>query len=345
METTTLGPAPSVLPPEHSYDRRWIRPSRILLATDLTDLERTLPIAIHQSRIYGADLMIAHVLPNFVSPPAAPSLLVYSHPETFRDQAERLLTAACAQAQSEGVRCSSRLLTGDVAEQIDAAAEEWRAERVIVGSHGEAKFCLGILGSVSERLFHRLAVPVLAVGPKTVQHSPTPSASMRVLAPTSLKRESRAVLQFAGEFAAAHQAEITLLHVVPEAPDHHPSANRVASYARQMLEEFSPSAAQVGKPACVVDKGNPITAILRHAKAGDFDMILLGSISSSSFLPALVPGTVYGILCGARCPVLILKQQNDVTHPAELASPDDKDLTTRASHPDHANAADTKKSR
>jgi nucleotide-binding universal stress UspA family protein len=323
MNSTNVCTAPAVPLSEH-HPKGWIWPARILLATDLNDLERTLPVAIHQARNYGADLMIAHVLPDFASPPAAPSLLLYTHPGSFRDHAERTLATAAARAEEEGVRCQWRLASGNVTEQIEALVEEWKAERVIVGSHGEAKFWLGILGSISERLFHRLTMPVLAVGPNAADRPRPQSESMRVLAPSSLKRESREVLCFAGEFAAAHDAEMTLLHVIPEAPEHHPSAPRVAGYARQMLEEFACGGSQTRKPACVVEKGSPIKAILSYAAAGHFDLILLGSISSSSFLPALVPGTAYGILCGAPCPVLILKQSRNAEDAEESASPKDQ---------------------
>jgi nucleotide-binding universal stress UspA family protein len=296
----------------------WIRPTRILLVTDLTDLERTLPVAIGQAKSYGAEIMLAYVLPDFASPPAAPSLLVYSHPEHHREHAERILLAAAREAEAADVRCTWKMSSGDVAEQIEAIVKEWKPGRVIVGSHGETKFCLGILGSTAERLFHRLAVPVVGVGPKVRSGSGQPLKGVHMLAPTSLKRQSRAVLRFAAEFAAAHDAEMTLLHVIPHVPEEHPSAARIASFARQMLDDFVPASAGTRTPTCVVESGHAIETILKHATSGGFDLILLGSVSSSSFLRELVPGTAYGVLCGAPCPVLILKQATDALEGAGL---------------------------
>ena len=301
---TTCAAAPKIA-------EAWIRPTRILLVTDLTDLERTLPVAINQAKGYGAEILLAHVLPDFASPPAAPSLLVYSHPEHHRQHAERILLAAAREAEAAGVHCTWNISSGDVGEQIETIVEEWRPGRVIVGSHGETKFCLGILGSTAERLFHRLAVPVVGVGPKVRSDSAKLFEGVRVLAPTSLKGQSRAVLSFAAEFAAAHDAEMTLLHVIPDVGEEHPSAARTASYARQMLDDFVSASARTRTPICRVESGHAIETILKHAINGGFDLILLGSISSSSFLRELVPGTAYGILCGAPCPVLILKQVTD----------------------------------
>jgi nucleotide-binding universal stress UspA family protein len=292
-----------------------IRPTRILLVTDLTDLERTLPVTIEQAKSYGAEILLAYVLPNFASPPAAPSLLVYSQPELHRQHGERILLAAAREAEAAGVRCTWKISSGDVVEQIEAVVDEWKPDRIVVGSHGETKFCLGILGSTAERLFQRLGMPVLAIGPKVRSASGHPLKGIRVLAPISLKQESRAVLSFAAEFAAAHDADMTLLHVIPNVPEEHPSATHIASFERQMFDDFATASVGTRTPSCVVEIGQAIETILKHATNGSFDLILLGSVSSSSFLPKLVPGTAYGVLCGAPCPVLILKQAADTPAP------------------------------
>jgi nucleotide-binding universal stress UspA family protein len=293
----------------------WIRPTRILLVTDLTDLERTLPVTIGQAKSYGAEILLAYVLPDFASPPAAPSLLVYAQPELHRQHGERILLAAAREAEAADVRCTWKISSGDVVEQIEAIIDEWKPGRVVVGSHGESKFCLGILGSTAERLFHRLEVPVLAIGPKVRSGSDRPLKGIRVLAPVSLTRQSRAVLSFAAEFAAAHDDEMTLLHVTPDMREEQLSEARIASFARQMLDDFVPASVGTRTPSCVVEIGQAIETILKYATQGGFDLILLGSVSSSTFLPKLVPGTAYGVLCGAPCPVLILKQAADTPVP------------------------------
>ena len=289
----------------------WTRPTRILLVTDLTDLQRTLPVTIDQAKSYGAEILLAYVLPDFASLPVAPSLLVYSQPELHRQHGERILLAAAREAEAAGVRCTWKISSGDVVEQIEAVVDEWKPGRVVVGSHGETKFCLGILGSTAERLFQQLGVPVLAIGPKVRSAAGQPRKGIRVLAPISLKRESPGVRSFAAEFAAAHDADMTLLHVIPNELEENPSAARIASFERQMLDNFVPASLGTRRPSCVVKIGRAIETILNHATNGGFDLILLGSTSSSSFVPKLVPGTAYGVLCGAPCPVLILKQTAD----------------------------------
>ena|ERR1700758_109960 len=75
---------------------------------------------------------------------------------------------------------------------------------------------------------------------------------------------------------------------------------------------------ELGRLPVLVEIGQAIETILKHATQGGFDLILLGSVSSSMSLPKLVPGTAYGVLCGAPCPVLILKQAADTPAPRGL---------------------------
>jgi len=42
----------------------WTRPTRILLVTDLTDLQRTLPVTIGQAKSYGAEILLVIRLGN-----------------------------------------------------------------------------------------------------------------------------------------------------------------------------------------------------------------------------------------------------------------------------------------
>lgn len=54
----------------------WAGPRRILLATDLTNLSFTLPVAIQQAQTYKTELLIAYILPNPNAPLIDPVLMV-----------------------------------------------------------------------------------------------------------------------------------------------------------------------------------------------------------------------------------------------------------------------------
>ncbi len=131
--------------------REWTHPRRILLATDLTDLGFTLPIAKQQALAYKAELRIIHVLPDPSASPLDPVLMVYFDAAGMQKSAETTLGKVIADTKAEGIKCSFHLATGHTVKEILAAATEWKADRVIAGSHGKAKFHHHILGQSRNR--------------------------------------------------------------------------------------------------------------------------------------------------------------------------------------------------
>ena len=296
---------------DSGYPHGWIRPRRILLATDLTDLPQTLPAAVDEAKRYAASLLIVHVLPDYTSPPAAPSLLIYSHHEEHRQHAALQLKAALLMVEAQGIECSSRILIGDVVEQLEAIATEWQPDRVIAGSHGKEKYCLRILGSVAEKLFRTLAVPVIAVGPKAVRRSFLKPRNRRVLVPISFKNDSAGVVRFASAYAHGHDVDTILLHVIPGVYGQSSSALRANRCRAEMMKRFAASNADKPAPICIVKNGETSEMVLQYASECSIDLIVLGSVTASDFRPELVPKTAYGVLSSAPCPVLILRQIPD----------------------------------
>lgn len=291
--------------------RDWIHPRRILLATDLTDLGFTLPIAMQQAIAYKAELRIIHVLPDPGASPIDPVLLVYFDAAGMQKSAEATLGKVVSDARAEGVKCSFHLTTGNTVKEILAAAAEWKADRVIAGSHGKAKFHHHILGSIAESLFHQIDIPVLAVGPKAV-HSDAPSQGhTRILFATALDHSSSRIAEFALSVAEKHSADITLLHVLQNVVPEHPTTISARGYANRMLEDLlTVKPVRKARASCEVAYGQPADAVLAYAKHHAIDMILLGASAHSAFNPRFIPGNAYRVLCEAPCPVLVLKEES-----------------------------------
>lgn len=291
--------------------QRWAGPRRILLATDLTDLNFTVPVALQQAQAYQAELRIAHILPNPNAPLIDPVLMVYCEPDRMYKAAEATIKVALATAKSAGVLCSSHLIAGDVADEIIKIAREWKADRLIAGSHGKTKFHLQILGSVAESLFHRIEIPVLAIGPHAHSQKNAPGERMRIVFATSLDHDSRNIAEFALSVAENHCADISLLYVSPEIAHGHPSAARVTGCAQNMLRDLlSVRPLKKCMPVCEVLHGQPANAILEYATRNSADMIILGASAHSAFDSRFIPGTAYRVLCESACPVLVLKRDS-----------------------------------
>jgi nucleotide-binding universal stress UspA family protein len=73
------------------------------------------------------------------------------------------LTAAAEIADEHSVRATTRLLSGDAADEIVACADSIRADLIVIGSRGLGALGRMILGSVSRAVLHETRVPVLVV--------------------------------------------------------------------------------------------------------------------------------------------------------------------------------------
>ena len=80
-----------------------------------------------------------------------------------RKHAEAALADASSRARAAGVQISTRLATGDPAEQICAYAEEIDARLIAVGTRGYGSVASLLLGSVSNAIIRQATCPVLVV--------------------------------------------------------------------------------------------------------------------------------------------------------------------------------------
>lgn len=287
-----------------------IAPRRILLATDLQDLERTLPVLRNEARRYDAQVLIVHVVPLQSAPPVSPALLVYAHPEEHNRFAHDKLEAVSDALNVLGIHCCFRVIpNGNVAEAIETLSRQWKADRVIVGCHGAAKFYLRILGSDAETIFRRVAVPVLAVGPRVRVHEAA-AGTLRILVGLSLNGDNDYLLRFAHRYAGMSQVSTTLLHVIEKQGSSSELQTRKEDCERLLREQFVNRRAS-GEVACHVEPGNATEIILRTAKEGNYDLIVLGNMSASHFTPETISCSAYEVLCQAACPVLVVADHQD----------------------------------
>jgi len=289
----------------------WANPRRILLATGLIDLKFTLPAAIRQAVTYQAELRIVHVLPDPNTTIIDPVLMLYSEPERMRKSAEEELEAAVAQATAAGVSCSSSLLSGNVVNELIDTATQWKAERLVAGSHGKSKHHLHVLGSAAESIFHRIEIPVLAVGPKSVLRPMDTNDRMRIVFATSLDQGAKRMAEFALSVAESHKADIWMVHVISNMVQDHPTSGPVRAYASRMLQDLVKEIPiRKSNPVCDVVYGPHVESILDYAARQSADMIIMGASAHSAFDARFIPGTAYRVLCDSPRPVLVLKQES-----------------------------------
>jgi len=125
------------------------------------------------------------------------------------------------------------------------------------------------------------------------------------------------------QMAMKSQAEITLLHIIPQIDINYPTAKTVSDHWQNLAETDTPigqclrqtleTAKNNGLTANVkARQGNVVEEILAEVKEGNYDLLCMGSMYSSSALRQLyAPNVTAEIADGAPCPVLTARYKKD----------------------------------
>ena len=144
---------------------------RILVPLDgSAPSQRALTEAIALSREAGGTLQLVHVALIPMTPNFAAGLVAETDTiaDAIAQAGSQALAAAQATVEKAGVAVETRLLGPQVdaiAPTIADAAQAWRADLIVMGTHGRHGLDHMLLGSVAEQLVRVAPVPVLLVRP------------------------------------------------------------------------------------------------------------------------------------------------------------------------------------
>jgi nucleotide-binding universal stress UspA family protein len=293
-------------------DFGFTHPAVILVATDLSDLDRLVPHALEQATQTGARLILLHVVATAAAMSMDPVGLPYYDPSAALESAEKELLRCSEVARQKKISCDCIVREGDAAEQIEAAVRQFRADRILLGTRSRGRLGRILLGSVAEKVLRTVDLPVITVGPEA--HPPVESGCGEpvVLHATTLRESSRSRAVLACQWAASMKAKLVLLNVLPPMDvlrrDGLPTAIDSAAMRelRLLAEESSSGCSLEIEP--VVVHGNPAIEILAEASERHADLIVLGATERGSFENLTRDRTVYQVLAHARCPVLTLRE-------------------------------------
>jgi nucleotide-binding universal stress UspA family protein len=304
---------------------RWIHPSVLLVATDLSDLDRLMPFAFQQAIETGTRLILLHVIEPVAAMPVDASGLPWYNPEGTLDFAEKELESWCKLARLQGIVCDAMAREGNAAQQIVASARQFEADRVLLGIRSRSRLGKLLLGSVAEQVLRSVNLPVITVGPEA--HLPAERGERVVLHATTLRETSRPSAALAFQIAASQGAKLVLLHVLPPVDEMErkglPTGLDSAAMHELRLLAAETAAGPTGNSRRIaveprVAHGNPIIEILAEASERRASLIVLGATHRSAFENLTRDRTVYRVLAHARCPVLTLRESAAAS--AELES-------------------------
>ncbi|RZF29635.1 universal stress protein [Paraburkholderia sp. UYCP14C] len=142
---------------------------RILVALDGSDTaSRAFDAALILAAESGAELMPLYVVDMPVIAYDAPGFDPCVIRDAFVEEGKRIVADAQSRLAARSVKGTPRTMEAsipgeDVAKLIVAAALEWHADVIVMGTHGRRGFRRVMLGSVAERVLRSARCPVLMI--------------------------------------------------------------------------------------------------------------------------------------------------------------------------------------
>jgi nucleotide-binding universal stress UspA family protein len=122
--------------------------------------------AIRLSKASGAKLRILHVVDGIAF--SREHSMFTATAEKFRESGGKLIKEVMARVKKEKIQADSRMvenLTGRAADTIAKEASKWKADVIVMGTHGRRGFNRLMLGSDAELVARTATVSVLLVQP------------------------------------------------------------------------------------------------------------------------------------------------------------------------------------
>jgi nucleotide-binding universal stress UspA family protein len=212
-----------------------------------------------------------------------------------------------ARAACPDVPVGGMVVEGNPAEKIAEAARTLEADLLTMPTHGYGAFRRLLIGSVTSKVLHDVACPVLT-GVHLEEAPPTAKIRFdRVLCAVDLKRDCRRVLQWAASFAADFGAQLIVLHVVPMPfvpTDSAFDANWFSELEQIATAQLSELCSELGVTAEVrTVTGSPITCTASMAREERADVVVIGR-STDEHLGGRLRANAYGIIRQSPCPVI-----------------------------------------
>ncbi|MFB1062550.1 universal stress protein [Natrinema sp. H-ect4] len=137
--------------------------------------------------------------------------------DVLEGEGNDIVSDAAAMAEDRGVSVVTTVVQGDPREVIAEHATADEFDLVAMGAHGRRGLGEYVLGSVTDHVVNRSAVPVLTVRAAD-EVSPT-FPYTDILVPTDGSDHATAALELASTVAERHGAKLHLLSVVDELPE------------------------------------------------------------------------------------------------------------------------------
>lgn len=292
---------------------------RLFVAIDFSpSSDEALRHAHERAASTGAQLAVCHIVPNELRSnllfPQISRITALKFPlevKYIAEAASGRVTETTGRSQGE-----FELIIDDGTPQalILDRAEQWQADLIIVGSHGQTSAAHALLGSVTHSVIRHAHCPVLIVRPG--------ERTRRILVGTDFSDPALPALKAAANEAKRVGGELTVVHSLDLvwAPASYPAMafggapfnvspdqiKELEAIATQQLEESLKQLNVAGDT--LVTTGPAGTALIEIASERKADLIVVGTIGRTGLRRALLGSVAETVAKGAPCSVLIVRR-------------------------------------
>jgi nucleotide-binding universal stress UspA family protein len=254
-------------------------------------------------------LAVLHVLPLL----AHQSLFLPARDAASEARASQIVASANAAVRERAARFAPNAKEIFVDEGIDYAgivrrAQDWRADVIVLGSHGRSGIT-HMLGGVAERVVRYAHCAVLVVRAATARGC--------VIAATDLSSPSLPAVAAAAREARRRSARLKVVHALSfldwEATYlvelASPSIPKTVPERDMAQRALSDAVAKLGVEAeCEVLDTPAAAAIVRHAEESGAELIVVGTHGKTGLARVLLGSVAEKIVRAASCSVLVVRQ-------------------------------------
>jgi nucleotide-binding universal stress UspA family protein len=292
---------------------------RVFVAIDFTaGSDEALRNADQRAKTTGARLAVCHIVPNELR-----SNVLFPHISRITALRFTLQEKQIADAASTRVREISGREEGEFELIIDDGtpqalildrAEDWLADLIVMGSHGQTSAADTLLGGVTESVLRHAHCPVLIARPGEQSH--------RIVVGTDFSDPALPALKAAAEEARRVNGELTIVHSLDLtwSPAAYPAMafggipfdvsqdqiNELQAIATERLEDSLKESNITGDPVVTIGPAGP--ALIQIAAERKADLVVVGTIGRTGLRRALLGSVAETVVKGASCSVLVVRR-------------------------------------
>ncbi len=141
---------------------------KILVPVDFSDnSQKVFMAAVNVAEKFGAEIVCIFVVQSFedYSGFFVPHMPVVQFQEEMQVSAQKKMSDFLEDNLPDGLAGSSKVVVGDVGEEIVAFAAQEKIDMIVMGTHGYKGLERVLFGSVAEQVVKTASCPVLTVNP------------------------------------------------------------------------------------------------------------------------------------------------------------------------------------